>query len=133
MMMITIIFIIVSIIHTCNQVKIYGQYLILTKIYSQIQFSPTFALESERMCFFLRHSEFLCRKKKKTTNIHTYIHTYMLGHHVGDLMGEDPDCCCCCLQFMVKPYSVIMECIKGMNYVSCPVERERERERERSC
>jgi hypothetical protein len=56
----------------------------------------------------------------------------MLGHHVGDLMGEDPDCCCCCcLQFMVKPYSVIMECIKGMNYVSCPVERERERERER--
>ncbi len=51
----------------------------------------------------------------------------MLGHHVGDLMGEDPDCCCC-LQFMVKPYSVIMECIKGMNYVSCPVERERERD-----
>jgi len=67
-------------------------------------------------------------QKEEENNLHTYIHTYMLGHHVGDLMGEDPDCCCC-LQFMVKPYSVIMECIKGMNYVSCPVGRERERER----
>jgi hypothetical protein len=52
-------------------------------------------------------------------------------NHVGDLMERILTASAAACSFMVKPYSVIMECIKGMNYVICPLERERERERER--
>ncbi len=48
-------------------------------------------------------------------------------NHVGDLMERILTASAAACSFMVKPYSVIMECIKGMNYAICPVERERER------
>jgi hypothetical protein len=54
------------------------------KIYSQIQFSPTFAFENERMCFFSETQNLFAESRKQPTYIDIYI--YILGHHEGDLM-----------------------------------------------
>jgi hypothetical protein len=60
------------------------------KIYSQIQFSPTFALENEKMCFFSETQNFFAERRKQPTYI------YILGHQVGDLMERIPTAAAAC-------------------------------------
>jgi hypothetical protein len=118
-----------SIIHTCNQVKIYRQYLILTKIIHKSNSHQLLYWKMKECVFSAETQNFFAERRKQPTYIRTYIYIYIYIYTWASCRwsdGEDPHCCCC-LQFMVKPYSVIMECIKGMNCVSCPVEREREK------